>query len=199
TETLEAQADAASAAATVGGPVGPLSPAASAATPETLGLLVGDATDPGPGQMRRTDFLALLQDRIRTAAVEVLGSETVEQCSDIDYWFGHYGMLEVGRIERAVARYAPETADARSASDYIEPIVARIRRAALVWSTTGRLVGVPADAPEEVGAASEPAPPLLKRRESGPGAEDPEAVRAQLLPGIPLDSGVRARMEAAFG
>jgi hypothetical protein len=172
---------------------------APAATPETGGLLVADAGDLGGGQMHRSEFLELLRDRICAAAVEVLGAETVDACPQVDYWFGRYWTMEPGRIERAVRRYAPETSGARSAEDYVEPVVARIRRAALVWATTGRLVGIPADVPESLAPSAERGPPLLKRRDDGAGDEDPEGVRAQLLPGLPLEPGVRTRMEAAFG
>lgn len=184
----------------------------------TLGLIVeDDAEQIGPDQMRRSDFLSELQAAVCAAADEELANSgnSTEGCPYVDFWFGYYRTRDSRQIERAIHKYAPEAETATSARDYIPIITDRIRRAVAVWATTGEVTGVPegvsAGASASAGAESsgtgstastegEPEVVLAKSRKGGiTGATDPRHIRAQLGAGRPIESGVRSRMESAFG
>jgi hypothetical protein len=112
----------------------------------TPGLIVEDSVDQlGPGQMKKSDFLAQLRSAVCTSTEEALAGTiwSAAGCPWVDHWFGYYSNRDSQQIERAIRRYAPETAHATSASDYIPIICERVRRAIAIWSTTGEITGVP--------------------------------------------------------
>jgi hypothetical protein len=154
-DSLEAEADRAAQRAVAGTAVGTLS-ALSPPAPQRQpagALLVEDATtDVGPGQMRRSEFLAQLREAVCTAAEEALAptGRSTEGCPYLDSWFAYYASRGPDQIERAIERYAPEAAGAATARDYIAPVVARVRTAVSRWATTGEITGVP---PELAAAA----------------------------------------------
>ncbi len=119
--------------------------AAPSETP-TPGLIVDDTMDQlGPGQMKKSDFLAQLRSAVCTTTEQALAGTiwSAAGCPWVDHWFGYYNDRDSQQIERAVRRYAPETANVTSASDYIPIICERVRSAIAVWSTTGEITGVP--------------------------------------------------------
>jgi len=112
----------------------------------TAGLIVDDSADQlQPGQMKKSDFLAQLRDAVCATTEEALKGTiwSAAGCPWVDHWFGYYGNRDSQQIERALRRYAPETANATSASDYIPIICGRVHSAIAVWSTTGEITGVP--------------------------------------------------------
>ena len=202
-----------------------VSPAPAAATPETApqagtaeqtssgGLIVeDDAAQLAPGQMQKTQFLDQLQSEVCAAADAELASagRSTEGCPYIEKWIGYYRSRPPQYVERSLRKYAPEAAGAASASDYIPFVAQRVRRAVAVWDTTGEITGIPegaAAAPPETGATegSEPSSVATGNTQFKDGAggakspDNPAAVVAQLNGGRPLDTGVRSRMESAFG
>jgi len=186
-------------------------PASPAETP-TAGLLVEDeATELGPGQLKKSEFL----DALRAAVCAVADAElaavgrSTEGCPYIEYWIGYYGTRSTDQIERAIRKYAPETAGVTTARDYIPLITERVRQGVVTWATSGQITGVPEELagqlPEMGGApagaasavssvVSEIGGVLFKARDGGAREADPEAIQAQLHSGSPLDSGVRARL-----
>jgi hypothetical protein len=107
----------------------PAEPTTEAATPDETpapGLLVEDsATELAPGQMRKSEFLAELRTAVCAATEPVLtrAGRTTDGCPYLDYWFDYYSQRDAQHGERALRRYAPETARATTAREYI-PIVA---------------------------------------------------------------------------
>lgn len=187
-------------------------PTAEAAVHEETpspGLIVDDsAAEAGPGQMRKSEFLDALQVAVCAAADAELTAvgRTAEGCPYIERWIGYYRMRSSGQIERAIGRYAPETAGVRTAGDYIPLIAERVRRAVAVWATTGEITGVPEGAsatpPETAAAGETPAEADVQRKSRDGGVSqtgDPAAVRARLGSGRSLEHSVRSRMETAFG
>jgi hypothetical protein len=176
-------------------------------------LVLEDSADaPERGQMRKTQFLSDLRSAVFSAAESALsGTEhSPDECPYIDYWFTYYGYQDSLHIERAIRRYAPETADATTAGEYIGMIGERVFRAVTLWSQTGEVTGVPDGVPSYMsgakfgenrsGARSKRGLLLFKGRNGGAGnAADPLVVQSQLDSGRPLDSGVRSQMESAFG
>ncbi len=108
--------------------------AESGTTPDetpTPGLIVDDSTEQlQAGQMKKSDFLAQLRDAVCTTTEEALKGTiwSAAGCPWIDHWFSYYSNRSSQQIERALRRYAPETAKATSASDYIPIICQRLPR-----------------------------------------------------------------------
>jgi 3D (Asp-Asp-Asp) domain-containing protein len=188
-------------------------------------LIVEDGASVGPGQMRKSDFLARLNAEIYAAADEILVTRgrTAQSCPYITNWFD-YGYTRSGSyVETFVRRFTPGSDRVATASEYIPLAVKRLRRSLLVWADTGEITGVPEDlaselpstnqkgavaslgaqmGPEGEAGATGAATGLLlgKAREGSSTADsDPRAVQNQLRAGEPLDSGVKTRMESAFG
>jgi pyrrolidone-carboxylate peptidase len=193
-------------------------PAPAAAEPENAraeetaapGLIVDDeAAQLGPGQMRKSDFLAEVRSAACAAADEAFaGTENSAQgCPWIEASLRFYESRSAERVERDMANYVPEAAGAASASDYVPFIAGRVRQSVAVWVETGEIAGLPQDLPGS-GLAGALAGSLFsgfaglffKAKAGGPqGGAHPRAVQAQLGPGRPLAGSVRSRMESAFG
>lgn len=175
------------------------------------GLIVDDTTaERQSGQMRRSEFLAELRAEIcRTAEEAMAGTESsTADCPYLDFWFSYYGRQSSQHIERAIRRYASETASVESARDFIPLIAERARQAIATWLSTGRITGVPTelstDQADEVSEESRGTNPVggiqFKSLVGGPkNVNSPQAIRSQLGSGHALDSGVRSNMESAYG
>jgi hypothetical protein len=195
-----------------------------AVTPARALIVEDEAPVVEPGQMRRSEFLDQLHASTCGAAEEALAGTmwSAMGCPYLDRWFGYYSGQSSQHIERALHKYAPETAGASSAGEYITIVTHRLRRGIEQWSETGEITGVPEElaqggAPEVTaqglmggmvsgalsaagGAVSEMGGMLFKGREGAAReAEDPEAIQSQLGSGHSLDGDVKARMESAFG
>jgi hypothetical protein len=155
--------------------------------------------------MRRTAFLGELRASVESAVDEALAptGRSTRDCPYIEYWFGFYRQQNSAHLEQAARRYAPETASAVTALDYVRIISERARQAATVWAVSGRLTGIP----EDVSPATPSLPPLPPsspadrpgRRTAVPTLRTTEGIRAGLSAGRPLESGTRTRMESVFG
>jgi hypothetical protein len=104
-----------------------------------------DARDLQPGQMKKSEFLNRLKTSVCSAAEEVLRNTmwSAMGCPYIERWFSHYGEQSSQHVERAIRKYAPETARVSSANDYIPIVTERIRRGLSQWAETGEMTGVP--------------------------------------------------------
>lgn len=108
-------------------------------------IVEDDATNVGPGQMRKSEFLEQLRSTVCTttdAALTEAGQST-EGCPYIEQWLAYYTDQPPAHIERALRKYAPEAATAITASDYIPAVSNRVRRAVETWVSTGEITGVP--------------------------------------------------------
>ncbi len=192
----------------------------------TAGPLIveDDAATVGPGQMRKSEFLEQLRITACATADEALkeAGQSTEGCPYIEQWLGYYADREPAHIERALRKYAPETAGAVSARDYFPIVSNRIRQGVQRWARTGEIPDVPDElkgmmsGPGAVlgaiggllggigsaigGAFSSIGKALFKRKEGHAKAtDDPHEIRSQLTGGQPLDAGAKSRMGAAFG
>jgi len=121
-------------------------PVAGAAAAPAQALIVEDTAETlEPGQMRKSEFLAQLRAAVCNTTSEALADTPWSEagCPYIDRWFGHYGAQSSDYVERAIHRYAPESAGAASASGYIPAITARVRQAVSNWAATGEITGAP--------------------------------------------------------
>lgn len=183
-------------------------------------FIVDDHVDAlGPGQMKRSDFLAALKVAVCSSASEAPANTqwSAMGCPYIERWFSYYGNQSSAYIEKAIRRYAPETGGINSASAYIPAVAARVRRSVMTWANTGEITGVPpgvsvgdaisgagdavAGVSSGIASAVSGVTNLLFKEDEGGAAEgvDPQAVQNKLGTGQSLDAGVRSRMEQAFG
>ena len=190
----------------------PGSEAAAEETPASALIIEDSAEELGPGQMKKSDFLGRLRAEVsRTvdAAIAKTGRDT-EGCPYLEHWFDFYNRQDSAHVERAIRRYAPETASVTTAHEYIPIIAERVRQAAEVWARTGEITGVPEGLPMGMpgmgllGSVGRLFPGIggiffKARNGSTRRPDDPRAIQAELGKGQPLDSGVRSRMESAFG
>jgi Domain of unknown function (DUF4157) len=206
-------------------------PDASASVPATAGSqpalatpvwIVEDAAETvGPGQMKKSDFLAELRTAIcQAAATALVGTPWSEKgCPYIERWFGFYQLQDAQHVERAAQKFAASAEPATTARDYIPAILAKVRSTTRTWIATGQITGlpegVPAMPPEMPGAGAMPAPPAaagVPTQPAGAGSimakardhllrrgGDPQAIRAKLGGGRPLEGNLRSRVEAALG
>jgi hypothetical protein len=140
------------------------------------GTLLVDG-EPNDAQLPKPAFLRSLRTAVEAAAAEELAGTdwTAEQCPWLDYWFAYFGTRSAHDVEATLRRYAPATAAATTATDYIAPVIERVRRAIQTWRAGGGI-----DAPD----AAMP---------------EPARVHAALGPGEPLSPSVRTHMEGALG
>jgi hypothetical protein len=186
--------------------------AAPVETPASALIVEDSAADLAPGQMKKSEFLAQLRAEVtRSAEAAMAGTgRTTADCPYLNYWFGFYSKKDSAHIERAIHKYAPETASAATARDYIPIVAARVRRSVEVWARTGEITGVPDGL--SMGLPGMGLLGGIGRLISGIGSiffkaraggarkpEDPRAIQTQLGEGRPLDSCLRSRMESAFG
>jgi hypothetical protein len=179
------------------------------------GFIVDDeASEAGPGQMRRTEFLDELQRASCAAADAELArvGRSTEGCPFVERAFGRYRTMPAARVEQAIRRYA-DPAGVTSARDYIPRVSRRVGEGVARWAQTGDMSDVPPELAADasggvmgmlggglsglVGGIGR----LLFKRDGGGGATPGEAalVATRLGAGAPLESGVRGRMESAFG
>jgi len=118
--------------------------------PRTL-IVEDDAVSVGPGQMRKREFVALLQTTTCATADAVLESvgHTTRGCPYIKKWLAHYQGQDAAHLTRAMRKYAPETGRARSAHEAIALVNQRVERAARTWAKTGKVTDLPEGIQEE--------------------------------------------------
>jgi hypothetical protein len=165
-------------------------------------LIVEDDGEVSLGQMRKGEFLAALRDGTCAAVDEALSGTGRDSrgCPWIDHWFGYYEGRSAAQVERSLHRYAPEVRGATAAADYIPAVIARIRRSARTFATTGEVSGVPDEMPGAVTAGGSVLGGMFfKVRRGGARDANPQSVRTHLGAGESLPGSVRTRMEFAFG
>lgn len=172
------------------------------ASQQTL-LAEDSSTDLSAGQMKKTDFLRELRSGICSSIEPILASvgQTTENCPYLNYWLDLYEQKTATEVEATVRRYAPASARARTAADYIAIVTQRAVRSAEIWAATGRLSGIPEGVPTTVPGQQNAGPVIMTKAKNG-GArnvDSPAAVQTSLGEGRPLDNSVRSRMEPAFG
>ncbi len=167
----------------------------------------------GPGQISRAAFMATVRTQVTTACNEELAQvgRTAADCPYLRYWLDYYDRRSAHQIERAVAIYTG--GGSRGAQALLDAVVDRVRTAVRIWAATGKVTGLPSAVategePQQPSVAAAPPAAAVERKANDPsgpsvasGAEpsSPDAVRARLGDGRPLDAHLRGRMEHGFG
>jgi hypothetical protein len=190
------------------------------------GLIVeDDVQELKDGQMHKTEFLDKLHAEVCSTSDTALKPKgrTSSGCPFIEKWITRLRGRTSAYVERAIRKYAPEGAGATKAEDYIPPVGAKVQEGVERWATTGEISGVPPELMAEAlgggvlgaigsalsglasgigGALSSVGHLFTKANPGGARAGDPLAIQAQLnssTSAAPLESGVKTRMESAFG
>ena len=137
--------------------------------------------------MRARAFLDEAHKRAGAAAKRELGLLfTIAGCPWLDHWIDYYRGRSASQIEAAIRRYAPATAGATTAAQYLAAIEQRVADGITAWRETGEMPAAPTE------SAAAPA---------GGGAPASVARMPSLLdePGAPLDPTVASQVGSAFG
>ena len=120
--------------------------------PSSTPFVVSDEATPSEHQVRKTEFLASLESEIRKVADSVLERvhQTSENCPYIPYWFNHYQEATPEHLLRAIGKYAPAAALAKSWQEIIQAVTGQVYTAFSKHISTGTLDGVPADVPKDL-------------------------------------------------
>jgi Domain of unknown function (DUF4157) len=180
--------------------------ATPAAAPQEMSspdlIVDDDVADLAPGQMRKSDFLGLLESAVcRTATEALAGTEwSATGCPYIAYWFQYYAGRDARQVQRAIRLYVPGQTDVADAHDYISIITGHVRDAVTKWAATGEVTGIPDGLPLTEFTAVSPGVQMKGAPHGAAGSHaTPERVRGDLGSGQPLDSVVRSRMSEALG
>ena len=121
-----------------------LTPAPAAQSAKTL-IVDDEAKEVGPGQMRKSEFLSQLRTSVCSTAEDALRGTMWSSmgCPHIEKWLGHYAAQPASHLERALRKYAPETASASTAREYIPIVTRRVRRGIEEWRSTGEVKDLP--------------------------------------------------------
>lgn len=179
----------------------------------TMTLIVEDSEEEvGPGQMKRSQYLPEVRAEVCRTVEEMLAptGRSTADCPYLEFVFSFLAHRSAQYIERTLRQFAPEASGVTTARDYIPIITERVRRSTEVWLRTGKITGLPEGVPTTIrtaalAAASEASSPpmgnVLSKEKAGgtKSASNPRAIQAQLGSGRSLESGVRSRMESAFG
>ncbi|HEV7240694.1 MAG TPA: DUF4157 domain-containing protein [Thermoanaerobaculia bacterium] len=173
-------------------------------------LIVEDSASPAAGQMRRSEFVALLDAAICETSREEIGNlgRSTDGCPLLEQWRPRIRSMSTRQLEVSIRRWIEPDAQVRHARAYIPRITERLAESIRIWARTGSVAGVPPDLMEllaggkiriSVGGMIKGAIGSLFRK-SRDGAPAPATnVALDAGAGRPLDAGVASRMGQAFG
>ncbi len=103
------------------------------------------------GELSKDAFLLELQNVLQKTADEELAAirQTSSDCPYIAKWFAHYQGKDTAYIQKAIARYAPDTESAQDIQQYIDLLAARVRQGLKEHVATGSTEAVPQELVEE--------------------------------------------------
>lgn len=176
-----------------------LESAPAGASQAATGPVVDDSSEPGPGQMRRSAFLATLRAEVEaelSAADPVARADARAQLPAV---FADLQRRDARSLERSLRQNVPGV-EGSDATSYIRAATA-VFRARLAGSSAGGRVrtGAAGVVGQLLSAVGGLASALFKAREGTASHQDARVVRGQLGAGQPLDSTVRPHLESAYG
>ncbi len=183
---------------------------AEGATASSSSVIVDDASTPGEGQMRRSEFLGALRARVFATATEALsGTPFSGNVSGyIDSYFAQYSGSPASQLERTIRQQEPSAAGAQRASHLIRIVNARVLseiRSRVPFGGGGGIMQSVGSAVSSAGSAigdiaSGVGNFLFKENSGGAKpATSPSAVMHSLGKGSHLDAGSQSKMESVFG
>ncbi|MGZ5076080.1 MAG: eCIS core domain-containing protein [Methylobacter sp.] len=93
------------------------------------------------------EFLSALRSRVEAEANIILAqiNQTTAHCPYILKWFQYYGTKDAAHIMSAIERFAPQSQNALTMSDYIEFIIDRMKQALTEHVNTGSTKDIPSE------------------------------------------------------
>lgn len=180
-----------------------------AAEVEQPRFIVDDETTPGPGQMRRQEFVEELDAVVCATSnreMAALGQST-DNCPLLARWRPRIRAMDARQLEISMRRWVGGDASVRNAHDYIPRVAARLAESIRIWGATGDVSGVPPDLMDlmgggtiriGVGSLIRGAVGKLFRKARDGAAAPTVSVALDADGGRPLDNGVASRMGRAF-
>ena len=186
-------------------------PAAPGVGNGATALLVEEsAGDPGAGRMPAGRFLDEVERAVTDVAEKEIGAVfKVVGCPWLAHWIGYYRKRTASEVEAALRRYAPAAAQAKTAQEYVDLVVARVREGIATWRQTGETPAPPAGSPGAPPGNSAPqdgagpeggSPPAFKMRgdRSGPDVGT-GGLGGRLGAGERIDGATAGAIGSAFG
>jgi hypothetical protein len=198
-------------------------PAAEPAGAPT-GLIVDDGVEPGPGQMRKREFLAQLRSTVAAAAAsELAGTPWADEADpEIDRQLASYEALAPAALERTLRQQLPGGAAINNAADFFpqaaDLVRTTIRKELPASEVAGDIQSIVTGAASAVSRAASGAARAVSAVASGVGAglaalgralfkrrpgASPEPtrpiLRAELGEGEPLAGGIQSTFGTAMG
>jgi hypothetical protein len=132
-------------------------------------FLLEDGAPAAEGKVGKLAFLANMRGLVSAAAQRILAPFGLAQadCPDLKYWVRYYEGKEADYIEQVIARYAPDTATAGNADDYLALLVKRIEAGLIEHTQTGKSVD-PEPMPDEIDKLRPPLSVLGIQKSSAP-------------------------------
>jgi hypothetical protein len=129
--------------------------AAPEAAPAAGLIVEDDAQKVEPGQMRKSEFLEQLRATVCATADAALAEvgQSAKGCPYIERWIENFRTRSSQYLERAIRKYAPESAGVTAARDYIPFVAERARRGIARWATTGEITEVPEELANQIPGA----------------------------------------------
>ncbi len=109
-----------------------------------------EATTEGE-EISKAAFLDQLRSTLQGVADQELAAiqQTSENCPYLAKWFAHYQDKDAAYIQKAIARYAPDTEGAADVNQYIDLLAARVRQGLKEHIATGSTDAVPTELMDE--------------------------------------------------
>jgi hypothetical protein len=151
--------------------------------------------DPGPGQLRKSDFLAQLRSAV-AAAIDAAVSDPDGKAAanaQVDQWFATKGGLDSASLEASIRQDIPNASGASAAADYISFAVADVQQ------TAASQAGDSSDG--SANPSGDGAEPGVMAKALAGGLREtssPRAIQARLGAGRPLEAGLQTRMASAM-
>ena len=162
-------------------------PAASAAPAEADAMIVEDGATMRPGQIARSQFMSELRPQVIAAANDALGPVwSATGCPYIESWFARQATIPAADLDRMARLYSGVTAP-HAATEYIGPILGRLRAGIGRWKAGENVTGDAAAAGLGIGAVPPPATP---------GAAPAATPGAALAPAPATDDGMAVQRKA---
>jgi hypothetical protein len=170
-------------------------------------MIVDDQAQLAAGQMPRVQFMNQLHEQVVASANEALGPVwSAVGCPYIESWFSRNASKPAADLDRMARRYSG-IARPQAATDYLPPILARLRDGIARWKA-GEDVG-PEVAAAGLGGTTPPAAQpqtpdgagAVQMKSAGASSAEPGspgAVLGELGPGSALDAGHASRLGAAM-
>lgn len=115
-------------------------------------LIVNEDESPNQWQIKKDDFLLALEKEVKAVADTVLASiqQTSDSCPYIPYWFDYYQSRSASNLFRAIVKFAPSAASAKSWGELIQAVTGKVKASFSKHVASGSLDDLPEEIPHDL-------------------------------------------------